>query len=99
SDNNGLDWKEIKNYVGLVAGPNAPDGSVPMFSIDLQRQIFRRYHYRLKITLNGDIAITSLKLTHDSQHSQRALPALGQGDNTISFSAGPNEGTVTIEPA
>jgi len=31
------------------------------------------------------------------QHSQRALPALAQGDNTITFSSGPSQGTLTIE--
>jgi hypothetical protein len=31
------------------------------------------------------------------QHSQRPLPALGRGDNRIAFSAGPQEGTVTVQ--
>ena len=31
------------------------------------------------------------------QCSQRALPSLAQGENTITFSAGPDEGTVTVE--
>jgi hypothetical protein len=31
------------------------------------------------------------------QCSQRALPTLDKGENTISFSAGPHEGTVTIQ--
>jgi hypothetical protein len=89
SDNNGLDWKEIET---LTPGKNAD-------LRDLQKFIFRRYDYRLKFTLTGNASINSLKLIHDFQCSQRALPALAQGDNTISFSAGPNEGTVTIEPA
>jgi hypothetical protein len=38
-----------------------------------------------------------LKLTHDVQHSQRALPALAQGANTITFAAGRQEGTVTVQ--
>ena len=38
----------------------------------------------------------SLKLAHDIQHSQRPLPALDQGENKITFSAG-KEGAITIE--
>jgi hypothetical protein len=38
-----------------------------------------------------------LKLTHDVQHSQRALPALGQGENHITFAAGRQEGTITVQ--
>jgi len=41
--------------------------------------------------------IDHLKITHDVQCSQRALPTLDQGANTISFSAGPHEGTVSIQ--
>ena len=41
--------------------------------------------------------LDALKLTHDIQCSQRALPTLVRGENTITFSAGPHEGTVTIE--
>jgi hypothetical protein len=36
-------------------------------------------------------------LTHDIQHSQRALPALAQGKNAITFDAGAPEGTITVE--
>jgi hypothetical protein len=42
-------------------------------------------------------ALVGLRLTHDLQHSQRALPALGEGRNRITVSAGPAEGTITIE--
>ena len=33
--------------------------------------------------------LDALKISHDIQHSQRALPALDQGKNTITCSAGP----------
>lgn len=41
--------------------------------------------------------LDSVAIVHDVQHSQRALPALGKGPNRITFSAGPAEGTVTVE--
>jgi len=43
--------------------------------------------------------LNSLKITNDIQHSQRALPALALGENTITFGAGAQEGTITIEGA
>jgi hypothetical protein len=87
SDNNGLDWKEL-------AKVTAPGGH----RVDLKPLVFRRYDYRLKFTLAGKgTGLESVKVTNDIQHSQRPLPALGQGDNTVRFSAGPQEGTVTIE--
>src|SRR6185436_19050698 len=43
--------------------------------------------------------LDALKIVHDVQHSQRPLPALTQGTNTITFSAGPSEGTITVEGA
>jgi hypothetical protein len=87
SDNNGLDWKNVDR---ITESGN--------FSIDLQRFAFRRYDYRLRLALlGGDSWIDRLKITHDIQCSQRALPALDTGDNTIAFSAGPHESTVTIQ--
>jgi hypothetical protein len=87
SDNNGLDWKDLLKVDKL--GPQ---------SIDLKPLVCRKYDYRLRFTLKGaDTGLDSLTLTHDIQHSQRALPALAQGDNTITFSTGPDEGTITIE--
>jgi hypothetical protein len=77
SDNNGLDWKNVDRIT--------ESGE---FSIDLQRFAFRRYDYRLRLALlGGDSWIDRLKITHDIQCSQRALPALDTGDNTIAFSA------------
>ena len=87
SDNNGLDWKEVQKF--------SASGSE---KLDLKKFIFRRYDYRLKIVLKGaGTGLDELTLTHDIQHSQRPLPALGQGSNTISFSTGPQTGTITIE--
>jgi hypothetical protein len=87
SDNNGLDWKPLATFTS--AGERR---------ISLKPFVYRRYEYRLKLVLSGrGTGLERLRLTHDVQHSQRALPALGQGRNRISFSAGPSEGTVTIE--
>lgn len=87
SDNNGLDWKQIAEVDR--AGEQR---------IDLSPLVLRRYDYRLKFVLNGRGAgLSSLRISHDIQHSQRPLPALDKGTNTIVFNAGPAEGTVTIE--
>jgi hypothetical protein len=86
SDNNGLDWKDVDT---LDAGAH---------SVDLKPHVYRRYDYRIRFTLGGaGTSIDALTLTHDIQHSQRVLPALDEGTNTITFSAGPAEGTVTVE--
>jgi hypothetical protein len=61
--------------------------------VDLSPFVFRRYDYRL--TFKG--ALQSLRLEHDIQNSQRALPALAQGKNTLTFTAGAPESTVTVE--
>jgi hypothetical protein len=84
SDNNGLDWKEITKIT--TSGDQ---------HVDLKPYIYRRYDYRLKLVLKG--GLDALRLTHDIQHSQRALPALDQGDNKITCTAGPDEGTITVE--
>jgi hypothetical protein len=87
SDNNGLDWKEVADV----------DKSGER-KIDLKKLVGRRYDYRLKFVLKGGgTSLSALKLTHDVQHSQRSLPALDKGDNTIAFSAGPQESTITLE--
>ncbi|MBA2481032.1 MAG: hypothetical protein H0V44_10230 [Planctomycetes bacterium] len=87
SDNHGADWRE-------VAKPAAGEQA-----IDLKPFAFRHYDYRLRFTLAPGATITPPSIVHDIQHSQRALPALAQGDNKISFTAGPDEGTLTIEGA
>jgi hypothetical protein len=87
SDNNGLDWQELAKIE--KSGPQ---------KLDLSKLILRRYDYRLRILLNGKgTSLGALSFRHDIQHSQRPLPALLAGENTITFSAGPQEGTVTIE--
>jgi hypothetical protein len=87
SENNGLTWKELTKITATGES-----------KIDLKDVIFRRYDYRLKLTMKGQgTGLDALKLTHDIQHSQRALPGFTQGKNTVSFSAGPAEGTITIE--
>jgi hypothetical protein len=89
SDNNGLDWKPIANVTS--SGEQ---------TVDLDDQVFRRYDYRLKFELSGKgTGIDALRIVHDIQHSQRALPALDAGANKITFGAGPAEGTITVEGA
>jgi hypothetical protein len=87
SDNNGLDWKDVLT----VEKPGEQ-------TVDLGKFVLRRYDYRLRLVLSGKgTGLERLRITHDIQCSQRALPTLGRGENTITFSAGPQEGTVTIE--
>ncbi|MBA2482502.1 MAG: hypothetical protein H0V44_17700 [Planctomycetes bacterium] len=87
SDNNGLDWKEVAKVT-----------AVGEQKIDVKKFVGRRYDYRLKFELTGaGTGIDALSISHDIQHSQRPLPALDQGANTISFSTGPAEGTITVE--
>jgi hypothetical protein len=87
SDNHGVEWKQIAGGSGSTEQ-----------RVDLKPFIHRRYDYRLKFVLRGPGAgLERIYLLHDIQHSQRALPALGQGSNRIAFAAGPPEGTITIE--
>ncbi len=87
SDNNGLDWHEV----AVLEKPGEKH-------IDVKSLVLRRYDYRLKFTLTGaGTGLDSLKISHDIQHSQRALPVLGEGKNTLTFAAGPAEGTITVE--
>lgn len=87
SDNNGLDWKNVVTFEHT--GPK---------EVDLKKLVFRRYDYRLRLTLTGKgTGFDALKITHPIQYSQRALPGLAAGENTIAFSVGPQESTVTVE--
>ena len=89
SDNNGLDWKDLATL-----------DKTGDRTLDLKPLIGRRYVYIVRFVMKGKgTGLDALKLTNDIQHSQRPLPALGQGDNRINFSAGPQEGTITIEGA
>jgi len=85
--NNGLDWREV-----------ATINNGGEHKIDLSKLLLRRYDYQLKLEMTGaGTGIDAFRLYHDVQHSQRPLPALVEGKNTITFSAGAPEGTVTIE--
>ena len=87
SDNNGLDWK-----------PVAQIEKTGKQQVDLQQFVAGRYDYILRIVLGGKgTGLESLELSHDIQCSQRALPALDRGENTITFSAKAQEAAVTIE--
>ena len=89
SRNHGVGWKEIYS---------AAAGKVFKYTVDLRPFIHRLYDYWIRIDIQGDgTHLNSLRAEHDTQHSQRALPALVQGDNTIHFSSGPPQGTFTIE--
>ncbi len=87
SDNNGLDWQPLLK--------STKGGNV---SLQADDRFLRRYDYRLKFELQGaGTGLNAIRLAHDIQHSQRPLPALGEGKNEISFAAGPAEGTITVE--
>ena len=86
SDNNGLKWKDVAKL--------DKEGD---HKLDLGKLVLRRYDYLLRFEVPAGATIGKLKISHDIQHSQRPLPALDKGDNKITFSASPDEGTVTIE--
>jgi len=89
SRNHGLDWKEV--FSESAGGPFSK-------TIDLRPWIHRLYDYRLRFELEGaGTGLSSLRIEQDIQHSQRVLPALVQGNNTIRFSCGPPQGTLAIE--
>ncbi len=89
SNNNGVDFKPV----GKIDASGTRH-------LDLKPLVFRRYDYRLRLTLHGDgIGLNRVHVTHDIQHSQRPLPALEEGANHISFSEGAQEGTITINPS
>lgn len=87
SDNNGLDWKPLAKV------DKAGDQK-----IDLKKYVYRRYDYRVKFEMSGKgTGLDALRLAHDIQHSQAPLPLILEGDNKITFSSGPQEGTITLE--
>ena len=68
SDNHGLDWNEIARVTD--SGPQR---------LDLKRQCYRRYDYRLKFQFLGKgTGLDALAIYHDIQHSQ-ALAGLTAG--------------------
>jgi hypothetical protein len=87
SRNHGLDWTALATVT--TSGTQ---------KIDLSSLVRRQYDYRLRVTLSGaGTGLDSLVVHNEIQHSQRALPALAQGDNHLRFVTGPHEGTITIE--
>lgn len=87
SRDNGLDWKEVTKI--------AATGDL---NLDLKPFVYRLYDYRLRFRFKGaGTGLDALKISHDIQHSQRPLPALDRGENQITFSAGPQESTITLE--
>jgi hypothetical protein len=87
SANNGLDWSELP-------GSAAPGER----TVDLSELVRRRYDYQLRFTLSGaGSGLDRLWIGNDIQHSQRALPALGLGANTITVRTGAQEQTITVE--
>jgi hypothetical protein len=87
SQNNGMDWIPVTTVKS--SGPQ---------TIDFKPFCYRRYDYRIKFELKGKgTGLETLKFHHDFQHAQTPLPALTEGSNTISFSVGAQEGTVTME--
>ncbi|HHN46880.1 MAG TPA: hypothetical protein ENN09_05505 [Planctomycetes bacterium] len=89
STNNGLEWKELKRVAGASFNEE----------MDFGKQVIRRYDYYVKLILEGDSAVSSLEIVNDIQHSQRPLPALAQGRNTVTVHAGPSTNTITIAPS
>jgi hypothetical protein len=91
--NHGLDWTEIWS---------AHRGGTSDEEIDLEPWLLRRYQYLVKIemvtrALSG-VGVESLAFVHDIQHSQRPLPLLREGRNTITVTAPePALATRTIE--
>ena len=90
SRNNGLDWQEIYAKTG--------SGEFEQ-RVDMKPFVHRLYDYRLRFELEGKgTGFNMLNIRHDLQHSQRALPALVGGHNTVTFGAAPaDESTVTLE--
>lgn len=88
SRNHGLDWVEIGR-----------SQTMETFKLDLKPHIYRLYDYQIRFKLAPFASIENIAFTHTIQQSQRALPALAQGENKLTFSAGPQEGTITLEGA
>lgn len=87
SRNHGLDWSPVSTF---TAG-----GS---YTVDLSPWVRRQYDYRLRIELDGaGTGLDALSIVDTIQYSQRALPALGAGDNTIRVTTGAAQGTLTLE--
>jgi hypothetical protein len=89
SDTQGAKWTEVANV--KASGPQ---------KIDLFMACFRRYDYLLKFEIKGTgTGLEAIRIANPFQCSQAALPTITEGKNTIAFSAGPQEGTITFEGA
>jgi hypothetical protein len=87
SDNNALDWTPVATI----------DKSGEQV-LDLTKLTARRYDYRLKFDVQGaGTKVDAIKAANDFQCSQAALPTITEGENQLTFNAGPQEGTVTVE--
>jgi len=70
------------------------------FSMDVGNKALRRYSWQVRLVLSGpDACLTSVRIQNEFQCSQRALPTLVSGTNTIGVAGGPRESTRTIEAA
>src|SRR4051812_20810551 len=87
SDDHGRSWSELG---ALVDGAS---------TLDLGPVVRRRYDYLLRLTLSGGASLAGLRIHHDTQHSQRALPLLVAGDNPVRFAGAGDEGTLTWQGA
>jgi hypothetical protein len=86
SRNNGLDWEEVAKITS--SGEQ---------TIDLRDHAKRLYDYRLKFDLSGGAKVEAIHAINDFQCSQAALPVITEGENKLTFNAGPQEGTITTE--
>jgi len=86
SDNSGLDWKQVKK-LDMGGG----------HTLDLASLVKRRYDYLLKIELLEGWGLNDVHTWNHFQCSQAPLPTITEGENQLTFSAGPQEGTITIE--
>jgi hypothetical protein len=87
SFNNGLDWKPVAKF----------DKSGDQ-KTDLKDAVFNKYDYRVKFDFSGTgTGLDALSFVHAIQHSQAPLPIITAGDNKITFDAGAQEGTITVQ--
>lgn len=85
--NNGLDWKPLATF----------DESGDQ-KTDVKLAVFNKYDYRIKLELRGaGTGLDALGFVHAIQHSQAPLPLITAGENQITFSAGAQEGTITVQ--
>jgi len=68
------------------------------FSLDPGPSVIRRYSCTIRFELSGaDACLQALRIAADFQCSQRALPNLVSGRNTITVDGGPKVSTTTLE--